>query len=54
MITTAQEALEACRELLQKHNVVIEWGTKPISFEELIIARDGPTELEEIYRIIDR
>lgn len=54
MIQTKQEALEALRSLLKEHFVQLGWDAPLISFEELILARDGNDSLNEIYEIIDR
>lgn len=50
---TKQEALKELRNLIKKHNVVLSWDSSPISFEELIIARDGPEIIKEIDKAIE-
>lgn len=46
---TTKEALEQLRELIKKHKIELSWDSAPVSFEELIIARDGP----EVFKKID-
>jgi hypothetical protein len=54
MISTKQEALEELRDMLQRNTVVLGWSEKPVTFEELIRARQGDEIIDEIYEVIDR
>lgn len=50
---THKEALESLRALIKKHDIILGWGEKPTTLEELIIARDGPELLNEIDKAIE-
>ena len=51
---TRQEALEELRSMIQRNTVVLGWGEKPTTLEELIRAREGNEVIDEIYEVIDR